>query len=254
MEDVLLDVAAELERRNPFMVGHLWRVSAYAGRLARRIGWSAARTADLCLAAALHNLPAPGLPGHGSLRAVGEANTPPPIRPPASRTGLDLVCATVLTAPVLAAIRTYQEHWDGSGTPLGLRGAAIPIEGRILAVIDAFDNLTSAHPFEWPPTPTEALTELVHQAGHHFCPEVVDSFIALWHEGLCGDILGHCEPHRSLLECPTCGPVVQSPLGGRHGDSVACPACQAALQLVVTTRGLALARVELSGSEVTAAL
>lgn len=71
---------------------------------------------------------------------------------------------------------THHERWDGSGYPRGLRGEAIPISGRIVAVVDVFDSLTHARPYKpaWPQA--DALAEIDAQAGRQFDPQVVRAF------------------------------------------------------------------------------
>ncbi|MCM8738817.1 PAS domain S-box protein [Azospirillum sp. A1-3] len=78
------------------------------------------------------------------------------------------------TARIIAL--THHEKWDGSGYPNGLRGEAIPIEGRIVAVCDVFDALTSTRPYKTPWSIDDALRLLRENAGTHFDPTVVDAF------------------------------------------------------------------------------
>jgi putative two-component system response regulator len=73
---------------------------------------------------------------------------------------------------------THHEHWDGSGYPNGLQGTEIPLSGRIAAVADVFDALTSDRPYKqaWP---VEDAVELIRsQRGRQFDPQVVDAFMA----------------------------------------------------------------------------
>jgi len=73
---------------------------------------------------------------------------------------------------------SHHEKWDGSGYPQGLKGEAIPLVGRITAVADVFDALTSRRPYKEPYTVVESL-EIVRAArGYHFDPRVVDAFMA----------------------------------------------------------------------------
>ncbi|QSX30666.1 response regulator [Shewanella cyperi] len=71
---------------------------------------------------------------------------------------------------------THHEKWDGSGYPKGLKGTDIPIEGRIVAIADVFDALTSIRPYKqaWSIEDTMALLE--REAGKHFDPELVAQF------------------------------------------------------------------------------
>lgn len=72
---------------------------------------------------------------------------------------------------------THHEKWDGSGYPKGLAGEAIPLEGRITAIADVFDALTSVRPYKKAWSEEEALAFLVEQKGKHFDPALVDLFI-----------------------------------------------------------------------------
>lgn len=71
---------------------------------------------------------------------------------------------------------THHEKWDGSGYPRGLKGEAIPIEGRIVAAADVFDSLLSARPYkkEWPLD--KAIAEVENCSGSHFDPYIVNKF------------------------------------------------------------------------------
>lgn len=75
---------------------------------------------------------------------------------------------------------THHERWDGTGYPLGLQGEAIPIEGRIVAVADAFDAMTSDRPYSAARTERSALQELRGMAGRQFDPTVVRAFEAAY--------------------------------------------------------------------------
>ena len=77
---------------------------------------------------------------------------------------------------------THHEKWDGSGYPLGLKGADIPLEGRIVAVADVYDALSSRRPYK-PAYPREKCFEIMRQEnGKHFDPEVLAAFFEVAHE------------------------------------------------------------------------
>lgn len=71
---------------------------------------------------------------------------------------------------------THHEKWDGSGYPASLKGEDIPIEGRIVAICDVFDALTSDRPYKKAWTVEEAVAELEKCAGQHFDPNLVAKF------------------------------------------------------------------------------
>jgi len=79
---------------------------------------------------------------------------------------------------------SHHEKWDGSGYPRGLKGEDIPIEGRIAAIADVFDALTSTRPYKqaWPID--DAVNFLKEQAGKHFDPNLVEHFLAILPEVL----------------------------------------------------------------------
>lgn len=73
---------------------------------------------------------------------------------------------------------THHERWDGTGYPLGLAGEDIPLEGRITAVADVFDALSSRRPYK-PAFPLEKCFEIIEQErGSHFDPTVIDAFFS----------------------------------------------------------------------------
>ncbi len=73
---------------------------------------------------------------------------------------------------------THHEKWDGSGYPLGLAGEDIPLEGRITAVADVFDALSSRRPYK-PAFPLDRCFSIVlNESGKHFDPQIVEAFIS----------------------------------------------------------------------------
>jgi len=73
---------------------------------------------------------------------------------------------------------THHERWDGAGYPRGLAGAAIPLSGRIMALADCYDALTSERPYKRAWKHEEAAAHLAEQRGKAFDPDVVDAFFA----------------------------------------------------------------------------
>jgi putative two-component system response regulator len=74
---------------------------------------------------------------------------------------------------------THHEKWDGSGYPNGLKGRQIPLAGRIVALADVFDALTSKRTYK-EPFPVQESNRIIEEGqGTHFDPEVVDAFFAV---------------------------------------------------------------------------
>jgi response regulator RpfG family c-di-GMP phosphodiesterase len=74
-------------------------------------------------------------------------------------------------------VYTHHEWWDGSGYPEGLRGTAIPIPGRVMAVVDVYDAIITRKLYQKPLSNEEAVQHIVSASGTHFDPAVVDAFI-----------------------------------------------------------------------------
>jgi HD-GYP domain-containing protein (c-di-GMP phosphodiesterase class II) len=82
-------------------------------------------------------------------------------------------------APIADFILKHHEHWDGRGYPLGLSGEDIPLECRILSIVDAYDTMTSERPYKGSVSHEDAIAELKRCAGTQFDPELVERFVAL---------------------------------------------------------------------------
>jgi adenylate cyclase len=74
-------------------------------------------------------------------------------------------------------VYTHHEKWDGTGYPEALRGADIPIPGRVMAVVDVYDALRSVRPYSQPLSHDAAVVQIVRRRGTHFDPAVVDAFL-----------------------------------------------------------------------------
>lgn len=74
-------------------------------------------------------------------------------------------------------ILSHHERWDGKGYPRGLKGTEIPIQSRILSIVDAYDAMTSERPYHSPMTHEEAMQELISNAGKQFDPELIQLVI-----------------------------------------------------------------------------
>jgi putative two-component system response regulator len=72
----------------------------------------------------------------------------------------------------------HHEKWDGSGYPQGLRGDAIPVAARLMALADVFDALISRRVYKAPMPPAEVRRIIVEGRGRHFDPDIVDAFLA----------------------------------------------------------------------------
>ncbi len=93
-----------------------------------------------------------------------------------SELGFELFSSSSGNSAVAEGILFHHERWDGQGYPAGLSGESIPILARMVAIVDAFDAMTSARSYQKARTPREALQEIRLNAGRQFCPSLVEDF------------------------------------------------------------------------------
>lgn len=165
---------------------HILRMSHFAQMLARAAGLSEEQADNILLAAPMHDIGKIGIPDSILLKPGKLDPDEWEIMKSHVTIGADLLAGTDI--PLLTMARnialTHHEKWDGSGYPYGLAGEAIPIEGRICAICDVFDALTSERPYKkaWPVE--EAIALLHQQKGRHFDPALVDLFDTIMNEVL----------------------------------------------------------------------
>lgn len=151
---------------------HSWRVARISGTIATVMGLDAKFVEDLRRAARLHDI------GRVLTSATGDGDgRPGTMELPTAIGGMFLSGAFSPLMHMAARIaQTHQERWDGSGVPLGLKGLEIPLEGRIVAVADAFDTLLhgSCDGYREQAIPTgQALDEIEKLSGAAYDPDVV---------------------------------------------------------------------------------
>jgi len=161
---------------------HIARVGHYAHLIAKGLQLSAQDQALLLDAAAMHDIGKVGIPDHILLKPGRLDEAEMAIMREHARLGYDMLKASssrLLQAGATIALG-HHEKFDGSGYPQGLRGQDIPLFGRIVAVADVFDALTSERPYKKPWPLDDAATYLREQRGLHFDPQCVDVFLAAW--------------------------------------------------------------------------
>ena len=158
---------------------HVVRMSHYAAILARVIGQPEAWIDDLLAAAPMHDIGKIGIPDH-ILTKPGKLTAEEwDVMKHHPRIGAEIIGEHEDPMLVMAykAALTHHEKWDGSGYPNGLAGEDIPLEGRLVAVADVFDALTSTRPYKRPWTNEEAADLIKSEAGRNFDPRIVEAFL-----------------------------------------------------------------------------
>ncbi len=157
------------------------RMSHYAAMLARAIGLDEETVDTLFHAAPLHDIGKIGIP-ESILKKPGALDDEE-WRAMKEHTTIGALIIGKHEDPLLEMARviawTHHEKWDGSGYPEGLEAEEIPLVGRIVALADVFDSLTSVRPYKGAWEPSEAFDLMRKAAGSHFDPHLTEAFLGL---------------------------------------------------------------------------
>jgi len=170
-------LANTIEGRDPLTHGHVERVATYARWLAEEMGWPEENLRMLEFGSRLHDIGKIIVPDH-------ILNKPQALTPEEwalMRRHTEAGAKILQNIQHLKAITPYvlyhHERWDGSGYPHGLKGKEIPLEGRLLSIVDVYDALTTTRPYHPKRPHNEVIKFLIMQAGKQFDPDLTAIFI-----------------------------------------------------------------------------
>lgn len=200
---------------------HIRRIGLFAGKIAQKAGLASEHAKLIENAAPLHDLGKIGIPDSILLK-----------RGKLTREEFDIIkYHTVIGAHILGGGKsrlvqesetialTHHERWDGKGYPRGLQGDAIPIAGRIVAIVDVFDALIHERPYKAAYSVEEALDIMREGRGTQFDPGLFDLFLPLAREL-------RMEGERYDSETPFAGEDLLPELEGAHPDWLSLTALQ----------------------------
>jgi putative two-component system response regulator len=199
-QEVIHCLARAAEFRDDDTGRHVFRVGRYARLIAAEMGWKGERLNMIEQAAQLHDIGKIGIPDSillkpgklspeeievmhkhaGFGKRIMETLPEHESNVLRSHTELGSRLLQDTDSPILAMAAiislSHHEKWDGTGYPLGMAGEDIPIEGRITAVADVFDALSSKRPYK-PPYPLHKCFQILEEGREkHFDPRVLDAF------------------------------------------------------------------------------
>ena len=167
-------LALAIEAKDHTTHEHLQRVRIYAIEVAKELGVEGPELEALHAAALLHDIGKLAVPEH-IISKPGRL-TPEEFEKMKIHTlvGAEILERVRFPYPVVPIVRAHHEKWDGSGYPLGLKGAEIPIGARILSAVDYLDALASDRQYRRALPLKEVMQKLAAESGKSFDPKVVD--------------------------------------------------------------------------------
>jgi HD-GYP domain-containing protein (c-di-GMP phosphodiesterase class II) len=174
-----LSLASAIDAKDSYTGDHSSQVADLAVHVARALRLPAEMFDDVHMSGRLHDLGKIGVPDAILLKA-GPLNPDELVvmRNHAER-GFEILLRAPLTDRVKLAVRHSHERWDGNGYPGGLSGEHIPLMSRIVAVVDAYEAMTSDRPYRKGMPMEVALERLERDAGSHFDPRITRAFVQL---------------------------------------------------------------------------
>ncbi|MCK5022621.1 MAG: two-component system response regulator [Candidatus Aenigmarchaeota archaeon] len=185
LNDTRLEVIRRLGRAAEYrddMTGfHIIRMSRYSQLLALAVGMSEFEAEMLLNASPMHDIGKIGIPDHVLLKPGKLDAEEWTIMKTHVDIGVEILSGSDSELMDMASevAQNHHEKWDGSGYPQAIAGEDIPLTGRVVAVADVFDALTTERPYKeaWPVE--KAIEFLKEQSGKHFDPKLVEQFLGI---------------------------------------------------------------------------
>jgi len=176
--EVIQRLASAAELRDAGTGRHIYRMSRYSQLLALAIGFSKEQGELLLTTSPLHDVGKIAIPDAILLKPARLEPHEFEIIKTHTTLGAKMLSGSdsVFLKMAEQIALNHHESWDGSGYPHGIKGEEIPLVGRICAVADVFDALSSERPYKRAWTFEETMEEIIRLKGSHFDPRLVDAF------------------------------------------------------------------------------
>ena len=212
-KDTLHVLANAVELRDHYTAGHIWRVTNFGIEIARELGWDDEKLKEIEMGGVMHDIGKISVDnailGKES-RLTLEEYEKVKIHP---ERGAWLMKGSKFLEPLIPYCLYHHEHYDGTGYPFGMVGEDIPIEGRVIAVADAFDAMTSHRSYNTPMDIDVAVSRIVKDSGSHFDPVVVEALVRCYNKKAIDHILQDYYKHEHSIVCPFCSTSIKIPEG-----------------------------------------
>lgn len=179
--ELIFQLGRAAEFRSNETSAHTMRMAHFARLLGKHAGMSDQQADTMLYAAMMHDVGKIGIPDNILLKPGKLAEEEFTIMKQHPEIGARIIGhhdAEVLRMAREVAL-SHHEKWNGTGYPYGLKGEAIPLSGRISALADVFDALTSPRPYKKAWSVADALAHIEREAGEHFDPTLALMFVSL---------------------------------------------------------------------------
>ncbi len=227
----LLVLTKVIEANDPYSGGHVWRTSRYARALALAAGFEEGDIFLAQLGALVHDVGKVGIPDAILLKDGKVTMEEHRIIQRHPEIGRDIVSNHPLAPIVDRPIAEHHLRVDGEGYPRHMQGTKPWIISRVVSIADAFDAMTSYHPFRRDHAVDHALLALKEERGRQFDAVLADTFADLVRKGEVDHVLDHADDGSLQEACAACGPIIGLPAGAAEGQDVECPSSENAFIL-----------------------
>jgi HD-GYP domain-containing protein (c-di-GMP phosphodiesterase class II) len=176
--DMVRALVSTLDARDPYTRGHSERVARYSQRLGLEIGLDSAACERLYLAGLLHDIGKIAVPDAQLRKAGPLTDDEHAVFSRHPEAGWHMLRDLRALSHVLAGVRHHHEHYDGTGYPHQLAGDEIPVDGRIVAICDSYDAMTSDRPYRRQMPQERAESILREGSGTQWDPTLIQAFLA----------------------------------------------------------------------------
>lgn len=175
-------IAASIDARDPYTLGHSARVARISSQLGRQLGFSGEEIEHLERACLFHDVGKIRTPDNILLKQqmLTHPETEEMRNHPID--GAEILMKAPSLQRYVPVVLAHHEWYDGSGYPYGKRGSEIPIHAQIIALADAFDAMTTTRPYRAGLAPDQAVEEILRFRGTQFSPMLTDAFVRMVQE------------------------------------------------------------------------
>jgi putative nucleotidyltransferase with HDIG domain len=175
-------IAASLDARDPYTMGHSTRVARMACALGRCLGMGEAELSNLEREAIFHDIGKIQTPDDVLLKGERLSRAEEEQMKSHAVDGTEILRMAPFLQRYIPVVRAHHEWYNGEGYPDGIKGDEIPLHAQLIALADAFDAMTTDRPYRQALSTDEAIDEILQFRGTQFAPELADAFAKMVRE------------------------------------------------------------------------